>query len=342
MWSEVLIALASMGGLVLVVWLLMRWQAAAQRTLQERLDRMTESLDRRLRENVAAMNESKAFLTDRVSASERTAREVSLGLGKLEHATAALKASTDEISSFQNLLRSPKIRGSFGEVLLTNLLSDMLPHDRYVTQYRLPSTGEIADAIIKLQDGHIVAIDAKFPLANFDRYAREQDADTRRKFRQEVARDLKRHVDDISRKYIVPRDHTLDYAFMYIPFEGVYYEIIVQDEAAENLWDYCVQHKVVPVSPNSFLAYLQTILVGLRGLKIEQRAKEILQHLSQVQREFKLFTDDFAMIGKHLGNAKNRYDDSSRRLDRFESRLESIASAEAPPSLPPPPASTAA
>lgn len=341
MVSEVLTLAAVVAGGALLAWLIVRWQAAAQRTLQERLDRLTDQLDRRLRDNVAAMNESKAFLADRVSASDRTAREVSLGLGKLENATAALQATTAEISSFQQLLKSPKVRGSFGEVLLNNLLSDMLPHDRYTTQYRLPSTGEIADAIIKLQDGHIVAIDAKFPLANFDRYAHEQDPAIRRKLRQEVSRDIKRHVADINQKYIVPRDRTLDYAFMYIPFEGVYYETIVQDDAADDMWSYCIQHKVVPVSPNSFLAYLQTILIGLRGLKIEQRAKEILQHLSQIQREFKLFTDDYAMIGRHLSNAKNRYDDSTRRLDRFESRLETVASADTP-SLPPEVSNTAA
>lgn len=331
---EVLLAALGLAGIALVVWLFMRWQATTTRTMQERLDRLTDQLDRRLRENVQAMDESKRFLADRVSSTERTAREVSVSLGKLGEATAALKATTDEISSFQNLLKSPKVRGSYGEVLLNNLLSDMLPRDRYELQYRLPSTGEIADAIIKLQDGHIVSIDAKFPLANFDRYAREQDKESRRRLRLEVIRDIKQHVHAIHQKYIVPRDRTLDYAFMYIPFEGVYYETIVQDETGEDLWDYCIQHKVVPVSPNSFLAYLQTILIGLRGFKIEQRAKEILQHLSQVQREFKLFTDEYAMIGKHLSNAKNRYDDSTRRLDKFETRLQAVASADAPP-LPP-------
>lgn len=334
MVSEVLLSVIGLAVIALLAWMVVRWQAAAQRALTDRIDRLTEQLDRRLRENAQAMNESKTFLADRVSHSERTAREVSLGLGKLENATSALKATTDEISSFQKLLNSPKVRGSYGEVLLNNLLVDILPHDRYETQYRLPSTGDIVDAIIKLQDGRIVAIDAKFPLANFDRYTREQDKEVRHRLRQEMIRDVKRHVSDIHQKYIVPRDQTLDYAFMYIPFEGVYYETIVQDEVAGNLWDYCLQHKVVPVSPNSFLAYLHTVLIGLRGMKIEQRAKEILQHLSQVQRDFKLFTIDYAMIGKHLNNAKNRYDDSTRRLDKFETRLETVASAEVPP-LPP-------
>ncbi|MBI4021849.1 MAG: DNA recombination protein RmuC [Candidatus Andersenbacteria bacterium] len=341
MVSEGLIFVIGLAAFALLTWVVVRWQSAVQHTLTDRIDRLTDQLDRRLRANTQAMNESQTFVADRVSHSERTAREVSLGLGKLEHATAALKATTDEISSFQKLLQTPKIRGSYGEVLLNSLLADILPRDRYETQYRMPSTGEIADAVIKLQDGHIVAIDAKFPLANFDRYVREPAPEVRHRLRQEMMRDIKRHVSDIHQKYIVPRDRTLDYAFMYIPFEAVYYETIVQDESAGDLWDYCIQHKVVPVSPNSFLAYLHTILIGLRGMKIEQRAKEILQHLAQVQREFKLFTDDYAMIGKHLSNAKNRYDDSSRRLDKFETRLETVTSAAAPP-LPPAASNTAA
>src|SRR3989344_1152768 len=336
MLSEILYV--ALGGLLGagIAWWLVRSQQPVHQALSELIDKISEQLDRRLAENVAAMNESKALLADRVSSSERTAREVSLGLGKLVSATAALKTTTDEISSFQKLLKNPKGRGSYGEVLLNIFLADILPHDRYATQYTFPASGEIADAVIRLQDGHIVAIDSKFPLANFEHYAREQDLAQKKIARRQVVNDIKKHVLDISRKYIVPRDHTLDYAFMYIPFEGVYYEAIVQDEGRDGLWEFCLQHKVVPVSPNSFLAYLHTILIGLRGMKIEERAKEILQHLSQIQREFKLFTDDYSMIGKHLSNAKNRYDDSTRRLDKFENRLSQIES-DAPTALPEPP-----
>jgi len=294
-----------------------------QHHVTERLDRVTEQVDQRLRENTRAINESKSFITDRVSSTERSVREVTASLSKLENATTALKSTADEISSFQQLLKSPKVRGGFGEVLLTNLLAEVLPRDWYDTQHTMPSTGEIADAIIRLQDGYIVAVDAKFPLANYEAYAHEKDPAAKKRAASALVRDIKKHVSDISKKYIAPRDNTLDYAFMYIPMEGVYYETMLRS-GDDSLWEYCLKHHVVPVSPNNFLAYLRTVLIGLRGMKIEQQAKEILESLSQVRRDFQQFGDDFTMVGKHLTNAKNRFEDSARRLDKFNHRLEQI------------------
>lgn len=297
--------------------------ATLQREISNRLDRVTQQIDQRLRDNVHAMNESKSFLAARVSSTEKTVREVSSGLGRLEQATAALQRTNEEITSFQKLLKAPKIRGSFGEVMLTNLLADVLPHDRYETQFTMQS-GDIADAIIRLQDGYIVAVDAKFPLANYELHMREGEGAAKETARKQSMRDFKKHITDISRKYIVPREKTLDYAFMYIPVEGVYYETMVHDPGGETLWEFCLSNRVIPVSPNSFLAYLQTVLVGLRGMKIQQQAQEILQTLGQVRRDFKVFSEDFVMVGKHLSNAKNRFDDSSRRLDKFSNRLDQI------------------
>lgn len=302
-----------------------------RRELADRLDGGIAQIDRRLRENVQAMNESKSFLAARVSGAERTVREVSSGLGKLEQATAALQRTNDEIATFQRLLTSPKVRGSFGEVLLLNLLADVLPADRYVAQFTLPGTSEIADAIIRLQDGYIVAVDAKFPLAHYQVFMNEPAGASREAARAAFIRDIKKHITDISRKYIAPAAKTLDYAFMYIPIEGVYYETMVRGEAGESLWEFCLRHKVVPVSPNSFLAYLQTVLVGLRGMKVQQQTREILEGLGQVRRDFQHFAEDFSMVGKHLGNAKNRFDDSARRLDKFSNRLEQIETISAPP-----------
>ena len=316
-----------------IVWWITKSQRSAQQDIAERMDRLNEQLDRRLAENSRAMNESKSFLADRVSSSERSVREVISGLSRLTATTEALKSNTDEISSFQKLLKNPKVRGSFGEVLLENLMADVLPRERYQTQYTLPGTGEVVDAIIKLLDGRIVAIDAKFPLANFELFAREQNQERSRQIRSAVVRDIKKHVTDISRKYIAPRDRTLDYAFMYIPVEGVYYETIVRDEAGDSLWDFCLEHKVVPVSPNSFLAYLQTVLIGLRGMKIEQQAKEILEHLSQLRQDFKRFAEDYTVVGTHLTNAHKKYEDAARRLGKFETRLETIE-ADSTPALP--------
>ena len=290
----------------------------------EQMNRMQEQIDRRLSEQVRATNESKDFMVSRLSSAERTVASVSAGLGKLEQATATLQKTGNEIVSFQNMLKAPKIRGSFGEVLLGNLLADVLPADRYELQYTYADSREIADAIIRLQDGYIVAVDAKFPFANYEAFMKEQDKDARTSLRKTFIRDVKKHISDISQKYISSHEKTLDYAFMYIPIEGVYYETMVHDEDGASLWEFCLANKVVPVSPNSFLAYLQTVLVGLRGMKIEQKTQEILQYIGTLRQDFGKFSEDFVTVGKHLSNAKTKYDDSNRRLDKLSNRFEQI------------------
>jgi len=295
-----------------------------QQVMSQQLDRIMQQVDRRLQQNVDAMNESKSFIANRVSSTERTVRDVAQGLGRLEVATDALHKTNQEIASFQQSLKSPKIRGSFGEVLLGNLLADVLPQDRYELQYTFQASGETADSIIKLQDGYIVAVDAKFPLANYEAMNHAPDDATKDNLRKQFVRDVKKHIQDISQKYIVPQSKTLDFAFMYIPLEGVYYEAIVHDSDKSGVWEFSQKHKVIPVSPNSFLAYLHTVLVGLRGLKIEQQAKEILATLAQVRKDFGTFNRDFETIGTHLTNAKNKYEDAHHRLDKFSNRLDQI------------------
>ena len=304
-----------------------------QKTLTQRMDQITAQMDQRLSENVHAINESKRFVSNQLSSSERTAREVSASLGKLEQTTIALQRTNEEISSFQNMLTHPKVRGGFGEILLANLLSEVLPSDRYKLQYNFTGSGEIADSIILLQDTYIVAVDAKFPLANYQTMVTAKDKEKKMASRKIFIRDVKKHVNDIASKYISPQHKTLDYAFMYIPVEAIYYETMVHDSTNETLWEFCLQNKVIPVSPNSFLAYLQTVLVGLRGMKIEQQTKEILQHLGQVRQDFNQFAKEFTMVGTHLNNAKNRFDDSSRRLDKFANRLDQIENTTHAPKL---------
>lgn len=300
-----------------------------QQVMSAQLDSMMQQMDRRLEQNVAAMNESKSFIANRVSATERTVREVSMGLGKMEQATAALHKTNQEIASFQQMLKSPKIRGSFGEVLLGNLLSDVLPADRFALQHTFSETGETADAIIKLQDGYIVAVDAKFPLANYEAMSHAQNEAERESLRKQFIRDVRKHISDISKKYIIPQAKTMEFAFMYIPLDGVYSEAV----ADSSIWADCQHLHVFPVSPASFLTYLQTVMIGLRGLKIEQQAKEILATLAQVRKDFSTFNKDFVVIGSHLTNAKNKYEESARRLDKFSSRLDQIET-DTPAALP--------
>ena len=305
-----------------------------QKMVTQHMQHLTQQLDHRLREHTVAVNESKDFLANRVNAAERTVRTVSAGLGKLEQATAQLQKTGEEIVSFQTMLKNPKIRGSFGEVLLSNLLGEVLPADRFELQYAFGGSNEIADAIIRLQDRRIVAVDAKFPLANYEAYHNEQNEENKDRLRKQFVRDVKKHITDISKKYISPQEQTLDYAFMYIPIEGVYYETMMQSVGDESLWDFSRRSHVIPTSPNNFLAYLETVLVGLRGMKVEEQAREILQHLGQLRQDFGKFSDDFSTVGKHLTNAKNKFEDSSRRLDALGNRLTQVDTGS--PQIPPP------
>jgi DNA recombination protein RmuC len=184
--------------------------------------------------------------------------------------------------------------------------------------------------------GRLVPVDAKFPLENFRRLLEETDDDRRRQVRRAFARDVKARVDEIAKRYILPDEGTFDFALMYIPAENVYYQIIVKDEDVEedSPAAYAIGRHVIPVSPNSFYAYLQVIVLGLRGLQIEQDAREIQGRLGRLRGDVDKFRDAFDVIGKHLTNARNKYDEASAALDRVEAKLEGIEVARDQPTLP--------
>jgi DNA recombination protein RmuC len=223
-----------------------------------------------------------------------------------------------DISSLQELLRAPKLRGQIGEIFLENLLSQVLPEEFYSMQYRFKSS-EAVDAVIKL-GGKLVPVDAKFSLENFLKIASGEDEAAKSSARKKFVQDIKNRIDEIASKYILPQENTYDFALMYIPAENVYYEVIIKEE----LFPYCVSKKVIPVSPNTFYAYLQIICLGLKGLKIEENAKHILKNLSTLSNEMNKFREDFDLLGKHISNTHTKYEDSSRRLDRFSDKLTNI------------------
>jgi DNA recombination protein RmuC len=239
-------------------------------------------------------------------------------LGKLTVSNQQIMEISKDISSLQELLRAPKLRGQIGEIFLENLLSQVLPQEFYAMQYRFKSS-EAVDAVIKLA-GKLVPVDAKFSLENFLRIASGDDDAAKASARKKFVQDIKNRIDEIASKYILPQENTYDFALMYIPAENVYYEVIIKEE----LFPYCVSHKVIPVSPNTFYAYLQIICLGLKGLKIEENAKQILKNLSTLSNEMNKFREDFDLLGKHISNTYTKYEDSSRRLDRFSDKLVNI------------------
>jgi len=236
-------------------------------------------------------------------------------LGRLEETNRQIYEIGKDISCLQELLRAPKFRGKMGEMLLENILSQILPREYYQMQYRFKSS-EAVDAVIRL-GARLVPVDAKFSLENFQKSLNGATEEEKNSYRKKFVLDVKNRIDEIAAKYILPEENTYDFAMMYIPAENVYYEVIIKEE----LFSYSTAKKVIPVSPNTFYAYLQVVCLGLKGLKIEENAKEILRNLSSLTNEMDKFKDDFGLLGSHLANAGRKYEDSQKRLEKFSDKL---------------------
>jgi DNA recombination protein RmuC len=285
-------------------------------SVEERLAVRTAEVDRRLEAMTATMDR-------RLENTSKTATAIHQQLGQLGQANAEILARANDLKKLEQALRPPKARGGFGELLLGNLLRDRLPQDSYQLQYGF-KTGERVDAVIRVE--RLVPIDAKFPLDNFERLADAETDEDRLLHEKAFARDLKIHVDAIASKYIRPDEGTYDFALMYLPSEGVYYELVCGKTGA--LLQYAHEKRVFPVSPTTFTSQLQVIALGLKGMQIEQRAHEVMAYVAQLQGDFDRFRDDFQVVGKHIGNAQSKFAEAEKRLDRFDTKLERAAEIE--------------
>lgn len=264
-------------------------------------------------------------VNSRLDNAAKVIRDVHLKLGEVHETSKRVQEIGQDISSLQEILRAPKIRGGIGELFLSDLLKQVLPPSRYELQHYFKSR-EAVDAVIMLQEG-MVPVDSKFPLENFKKIMAAKDEAGKTAAKKQFIRDVKKHIDAISSKYILPDEGTFDFALMYIPAENVYYETIIKDEDLDedkSLFQYAISKKVLPTSPNSFYAYLQTILLGLRGMKIEAQAQDILRNLARLAGDFDKVVDDFNKIGTHAKNLQAAYDNTEKRLNKFGTKLESL------------------
>jgi DNA recombination protein RmuC len=278
-----------------------------QRTLREELHLLRSQVDNK-------MNDSHHLLSDRLGTTNQIIFEVQKSLGRLSTTTEQVIEISKDISSLQDLLRPPKLRGSLGELLLAELLAQVLATGQYTLQYRFQD-GETVDAVIHLNSG-LVPIDSKFPLENFEAIMASETEEERKTHHRKFATDVRKHVDAISSKYIRPNEGTFDFALMYIPAENIYYETIIKEETSNSngIYTYALQKKVVPVSPNSFYAYLQAIALGLKGMCIEESAQDILRQIGGMSTEIGQIHREFDTLGLHLTNAAKKYGEVEKRL----------------------------
>ncbi len=259
---------------------------------------------------------------------QRTLGDLSRQLGTLGEQSTRIGDLAKDIGSLHELLRSPKLRGGFGELLMQRVLEDGLPAEAFELQYTYPD-GSRVDAVVRF-GGRLVPIDAKFPMESFNALAAAGDEADRRAKRRIFMQQARRHVDAVA-KYIVPADGTIDYAFMYIPAENIYYEAVVRPDTEFDLHAYCARQRVVPTSPNTLMAYLQLVSFGLRGLAIQERTRDLQQGIEQLVREAERFRALHEQLGRHLDNATKKHAESERAFDRVAMAIENLARAPLPP-----------
>lgn len=295
---------------------------ARMREMTQQFHEQTKQVNLRLKENTEILQKSNQHIGDRLDNAAKVVSGVTEKLGKLQEATKQMTDVGRDIASLQDILRAPKLRGSLGEFFLGDLLAQYFPKTQFSMPYTFRS-GEKVDAVLHLADERMVPIDAKFPLENFKKMIDTKDEKEKKVHQKSFVSDVKKRIDEIAR-YILPDEGTLDFALLYIPAENVYYEVIIKDEGDNSLSNYAFEKRVIPVSPNNFFVYLQTILMGLRGLQIEKSAKVIQEALVRLKGDFEKFGEDYNVLGSHLTNASNKFDESKRRLERVGQKLTNI------------------
>ena len=291
------------------------------------LNAVTGQINERLKENMEAVAGANKTVGERLDNASKVVGALQHKLGELGEATKQVFMVGRDISSLQEILRAPKLRGGLGELFLGDLLAQILPPAHYKLQYHFKS-GEAVDAIVQLRDDKLVPVDSKFPLENFKKMIEAPDDTARATYRKQFINDVKRHIDKIAKFYILPDEGTFDFALMYIPAENVYYETIIKGEDEHSLMHYAYDRRVIPVSPNTLYVYLQAIVLGMKGMQVEKSAGDILKNLTRLTGDLEKFRGDFELVGTHLSRAKNSYEESVKRLDRFQDKLGLAAPSE--------------
>lgn len=292
-----------------------RESTEAVREVRETLESALDQVRRTLSGERQAMDR-------RLDHTGKTLQELQLTLGAVGETNRQVLHVSRDLAKLQEALQAPKFRGGFGELFLADLLSQILPEEHYSLQHRFEG-GQTVDAVIRLQGG-LIPVDAKFPLSAFQQMIQTEDPREQARRRKQFQRDIRAHMDSIAEKYIRPDEGTLDLALMYIPAENVYYETVIRPgdaDPASHIWAYGAEKGVLPVSPMTFYGYLQTLLMGLKGLRIEAHAREILDLLSRLQKRVDQIREDHRVLGRHLDSASTRHRDESARLDALAESL---------------------
>ncbi|MBQ8156953.1 DNA recombination protein RmuC [Candidatus Saccharibacteria bacterium] len=303
---------------------------------QDKIDQMNETVNRKIDDNNARVQDS---ITRQLSesrhqmqASNKVISEISERLGSITETNKHVVSVADELKTLQAVLQNPKQRGVFGEYYLDTVLGNVLPPGSYQTQYKFKD-GEIVDAAVFLDKGKILPIDSKFSLENYNRMVAAKDKTTRDKYAKKVRDDLKGRIDETA-KYIRPSENTMDFAFMFVPSESLYYDLLINKVGVtgtsdRDLIEYAFRdRRVIVTSPTSFMAYLQTILQGLRSLEIEKDTKEIQARIAKLGTHISAFDTYMQKLGSSLGTTVNHYNTAYKSLSQIDKDVVKITTGD--------------
>lgn len=295
--------------------------------LQGQLQELTRAMDSKLGEGTKTMSDFMSSQSDQARALMSTISkqvsdqlvEVVKGVTETRESTKQVFTIAEQLNNLEKVLKNQKQRGNLGEASLELVMSNILPPGAYQMQYEFPG-GETVDAIIRTKEGFI-PVDAKFPLENYSRLRDEKDDTRRAEYEEAFKRDLKKRIDETG-KYVRPKDGTLPFAFMYIPAEGIYYDLLNDGIGAvntRNLIDYAQnERKVIIVSPTTFAAYLQSVLYGFKAFKIEEQAKDIAKNVEALGRHLKTYEDYYKKLGASLSTTVNHYNAAYKELGKVD------------------------
>jgi len=330
MIQSVLIILLVLAGLAVaaLVYFLARKQKPIQDNSSQAIMMMQEQL-KEIRQTLdSKMGDSAKIMQQQFSQSAKIIKDVTERLTKLDETNRQVVDFADQLQNLQDILKNPKQRGVLGEYYLETVLKNVLPPKSFQMQYKFKN-GETVDAVVFVKD-KIIPIDSKFSLENYNRIVQERDASRKEELERQFKIDLKNRIDETS-KYIRPNENTMDFAFMFIPAEGVYYDLLINQVGAikvstRDLIEYAFKEKhVIIVSPTSFLAYLQTVLQGLRALQIEESAKEIRKRVEMLGKHLMNFDDYMKKLGGHMSTAVNTYNQAYKELGKVDKDVLKIS-----------------
>ena len=284
----------------------------------EQINELNRTVDEKIGRGHRDMRESMQM---QLSESTKMIREVTAGLTKLDETNRQVVSFADQLQSLQDILKNPKHRGILGEYYLETLLNNVLAPTQYKMQYAF-SNGEIVDAAVFVKD-KIIPIDSKFSLENYNKLVNERDPVEKERLEKAFVNDLKLRIQETA-KYVRPSEGTMEFAFMFIPHEAIYYDLLINKigavtEETDNLIQRAAnKYKVIIVSPTSFLAYLQTVLQGLKALQIEETAKDIIKRVDDLGNHLKKYEEYHEKLGASLGTVVNHYNNSGKELKKVD------------------------